>query len=310
MSTVFPFLLQVFLLLPSSHVAAASAPGPGDHKFRLKHDGLRRTYLVHVPPGLDPRKPAAVVIYLHGGGGNEKSAFADKLDQTADKQGFLLAVPAGMGERRLGRVSGKWNGGAWEGGRCCGDADDLGFLSAMIDEIKTHFAVDEKRVYAAGISNGGLMANRLACDLAEKIAAVATVAPGAVPQPCQPSRPISVMDIHGTADTCNPFDGGPPANPICRKSPYSRMTPAQVLAAWRKTNRCSERSAPGYARGGASCVRYTECAEKTEVEFCKVENMGHAWPGGAEFPLLGVHPVSHDITSDRIWEFFKRNPRP
>jgi len=288
----------------------AARAGAASDERRLEHGGLTRVYRVHLPPSYAPGTAAPLVIYLHGGGGNARTAFLDGMDKTADRLGFILAAPAGTGKTRMGRLRGEWNGGAWDGGRCCGEADDVGFIRAMIVDLSKRYSVDPRRIYATGLSNGGLMTNRLACELADTLAAVATVAPGAIPGDCKPARPIPVMDIQGTADTCNPIDGSAPTNPICGRMPYKRMNAGRVVAAWLKLDRCSQESVPGYKNGGASCVVYPHCAGGAEVEFCKVEGMGHAWPGGLEARAIGVYPVSHDITADQIWEFFQRHPKP
>jgi len=147
----------------------------GDFDFSVVHEGLTRKYRVHLPPGYDRTKKMPVVIYLHGGGGSMRAAYRDRIDKASDKFGFILVVPAGTGlipDRLL-----TWNGGEWPKGKggfgtesCCGYAaknniDDVGFISKMIEEVKGNFNVDEGRVYATGISNGGLMSYRLACEL-------------------------------------------------------------------------------------------------------------------------------------------------
>lgn len=283
---------------------------PGDYTLFLQHDGLKRKYLLHVPPQYNGTTSLPVVIYLHGSGGNAETAKKDKLNRSADKFGFILLAPEATGESKLGKVRGTWNGGHWDTGTCCGDADDVGFVAQMLDEIEKKLKIDTKRIFATGLSNGGLMTNRLACDLSDRIAAIATVAPAAIPSECHPRRLIPVMDIHGTADTCNPFDGSKPTNPICRNAPYTRMPPQKVLNYWLKANQCSQATEQIYQKGGASCLSYQGCADNAEVVFCKVEGMGHAWPSGMESKMLGVYPVSYDISTDQIWEFFSRHSLP
>lgn len=292
------------------------AKGATDQNFSIEHDGLTRKYKVHVPKNYSKNANAPVVIYVHGGAGDMRAAYMDGMDKMSDKHGFILAVPEGTGEVKLGHLRGSWNGGKWAAGECCGNADDVGFISKMIDEIKQKFNVDEKRIYATGISNGGLMTNRLGCELADKIAAIATVAPAAVMSKCSPSRSMPVMDIHGTADPANPPDGSEPRGIFKEESgsgfamSYKRMTPYQVVDTWKKINRCSEAGADGYQNGGAKCTIYTECAGGAEVELCMVEGMGHAWPSGSQyFPASMVGPVSYDISFDQIWEFFGRNSK-
>lgn len=283
----------------------------GDYVFTLQHDNITRTYGVHVPASyqaIGPKTP--VFIYLHGGGGNIQAAYNDGLGQAADRLGFILAIPEGtvIGSDPM---ASRWNGGTWGGGlySCCGTADDVGFISRMIDELKLKYNVDEKRIYAAGISNGGLMVNRLACELAGTIAAFATVAPTAVPDNCTPSRPIPVMDIHGTADTCNPFDGSDPA-PFCQQD-YEKMPWYDVIGIWRPMQGCSASYTGTYSYGAADCISYTGCTTGAAVEFCRVTGMGHTWPSGAQYlPAVMIGPVSYDISTDQMWDFFISHSLP
>jgi polyhydroxybutyrate depolymerase len=287
--------------------------GDGDPEFFITHDGQIRKYKVHTP--LDYRgDKVPMVIYIHGGGGDMRAAYMDGIDKFSDKYGFIIAIPEGTGEVKLGHTRAQWNGGKWETGECCGDADDVGFISRMIDEIKSNFNIDEKRVYATGISNGGLMTNRIGCELSEKIAAIATVAPAAIISDCNPSRAVSVMDIHGTADPANPPDGSEPRSIFNEESgsgfakSYKRMTPYQVVEKWKKINGCSDKYGQGYKKGGASCIIYNQCENGSEVELCIVEGMGHTYPSGSQYlPKRVVGPVSYDISFDQIWDFFKRH---
>ena len=228
------------------------------------------------------------------------------MDEASDKHGFIMAVPVAT-DLEKGTMTSRWNGGKWATGECCGDTDDVGFISKMIDEIISNFSVDANRIYATGISNGGLMTNRVAGELSHRIAAFATVAPAAIPIKSTSYKPIPVMTIHGTADPCNPYDGSEPTG-LCRKSPYKRMTHREVDRAWLDINKCSDHAKPAYMKGSASCIVYEECANNVELQSCKVEGMGHTWPGGDQYlsPRL-IGPVSHDITNDQIWEFFKRH---
>lgn len=285
----------------------------GDYRFSFKHDGITRNYIVHLPLAYNKKVPTPVVIYFHGGAGNMKAAYRDGLDKMSDKHGFILAVPEGTGEVNAGSLRGRWNGGKWETGVCCGDADDVGFISKMIDEIKKNFNIDKNKIYVTGISNGGLMTNRLGCELSDKIAAIAPVAAAAVMSGCSPLSPISVMVIHGTEDPANPPDGSSPRgifNEGVFAMPYKKMTPYQVVDAWRRINKCSESKLSGYENGGAKCVVYNECAGGSEIELCIVEGMGHVYPGGSQYlSVEAVGPVSNDISFDQIWEFFKAHPK-
>jgi len=295
-----------FSVSPSS-----SNGGPGDYNFSLQHDGLKRTYTVHVPPSYDPNKKNPIVMYIHGGGGNKESAYLDKLDHASDKHGFILAIPEATGIIKRGKLKGSWNGGRWETGECCGNADDVGFISAMIDQLKNDFNVAENKIYATGISNGGLMTNRLGCELSNKIAAITTVAPAAMMSQCNPGRPVPFMDIHGTGDTCNDYNTGEATFPFCASMDYSRMPSHEIVKNWKEINHCKDSFVQGYHKGAASCIVYNECDGRAEVEFCTVEGMGHAWPSGSQYlPARMVGPVSYDISMDQIWGFFERHPMP
>ena len=299
------FAIIIFLMIMQAREYSWGAPGSKNYHLSLIHDNLTRNYWVHVPPAYDNEVP--VVIYLHGGGGSPRSSYLDGMYPYSDKLGFILVSPAGTGpipDRLL----------VWNAGQCCKYAidrsiDDVGFISQMIDELEGKFNIDKKSIYATGISNGALMAYRLACELPDKIAAVSAVAPKAIPQNCSPSRPISIMQIHGTADTCNPYEGGIGNCPV-QARPYFVPRPAkESVGFWKEMNNCPDRPETMYNKGNASCLEYGPCKAGTNVEFCTVKGMGHTWPSGIQYlPESAVGPVSFDISFDQMWDFFKKNP--
>jgi len=271
----------------------------------LIHDGLIRTYQVHTPTGYSKEVPLPVVMYLHGGSGNATSAVADGIPSFADKHNFILVAPEGTGEIDRGVLRASWNGGKWAGGQCCGVADDVGFIAAMLDKLKVDYNIDSKRVYAMGISNGGLMANRLGCELSDRITAIATVAPTAVMSPCVPKRPVPVLNVHGKRDKCNNYDTGLATFTPCVNVPYTRMTSAQVMSVWRAVNACTTTTTQGYKLNDASCIVNDQCA--APVEMCTVERMGHTWPSGSQYlPAFMIGPVTYNLSTDQIWTFFKK----
>jgi polyhydroxybutyrate depolymerase len=285
---------------------------PGDYNFSLAYDGIVREYSVHIPRGYKNTVPTPIVIYLHGGGGSIKAAYKDGIDKYSDKFGFILLIPSGTGpipDRFL-----TWNGGKWDGGECCGYAvknniDDVGFISRMIGEVKKKFNIDENRVYATGISNGGILSYRLACELSDKIAAVAVVAPPAVPSNCIPARPVSIMHIHGTADPCVSFNGGLSGGCIGSER-FQAQSAKNMVDFWLKNNGCPSDFTVSYEKGKAKCISYGPCKNGTFVEFCTIEGGGHAWPSGSQYlPVDRIGPVSYDISFDQIWEFFQKYPR-
>jgi polyhydroxybutyrate depolymerase len=291
-------------------------PASRAETYFLAHDGLKRTYRVHLPPSYDGRTPTPVVIYLHGGGGSTQAAFRDGVDKYSDKFGFLLVVPAGTGileDKLLAWNAGGWNARSGNVEKCCGYAaennvDDVGFIKKMIDEIKRNFNVDETRIYSTGISNGGIMSYTLACELSDKIAAVASVAPPGTPKECSALRPIPVMHIHGTADPCAPYEGGRAAGCLGSKR-YEMQSASEIMDVWKNINGCLPDSQSSYAKGNASCMTYRGCEDGADVEFCTIQGMGHTYPSGVQYLSADkIGPVSHDISFDQIWEFFKKHP--
>jgi polyhydroxybutyrate depolymerase len=287
--------------------------GKNDPEFTLEHEGIDRKYKIHIPRKYDPEFATALVIYIHGGGGNMTAAYMDGLADMSDKYGFILAVPESTGKNKLGRLWGIWNGGKWEGGECCGSADDIGFIDKMISAVGTDYNIDPGRVYVTGISNGGLMTNRIGCELADKIAAIAPVAATGIETNCTPSLPVPVMIIHGTNDPANPPDGSDPRG-IFKKGlfsmPYKRMTPYETTAKWLNINKCSGRIVSGFSNNGAKCLIYDDCSNDAEVVLCIVEGMGHTFPGGSQYlPENKVGKRTDDMTFDQIWEFFRKHER-
>ena len=284
--------------------------GSDDYHYSLEHDGIIRKYNVHLPPSYDENTPTPVVIYLHGGGGSIRAAYEDGMDKASDEFGFILAIPAGTGpipDRLL-----RWNGGTWDGAGSHGYAvenniDDVGFISKIIDEVIKAFSVDEKRIYATGISNGALMTYRLGCELSDKIAAIAVVAAPAMPSNYAPSRPISVILIHGTADPVTPFYGGKGG---MGNVSFQAQSAQEMVDFWRESNICPIDFTTSYENGRAKCVSYGPCRNSTVVEFCKVEDGGHTWPSGSQYSSVDrIGPVSYDISFEQIWTFFKKHPR-
>ena len=155
------------------HKAGTDPLGPGDHTRTLMMGEQKRTYLVHVPKDYDPKKPTPVVLALHGAAMNgPMMVWFSGLNTTADKSGFIVVYPSGTGTGPFLT----WNAGGFKGKMAEGKADDVAFIGKLLDDLSTVIKVDEKRVNACGMSNGGMMCYRLAAELSNRIAAVAPVA--------------------------------------------------------------------------------------------------------------------------------------
>jgi len=288
-----------------------------EHVVDIEHDGLMRKYLLYVPAAYTHgRQPMPLVINLHGGGGDaESQQNSSQMNLKADQAGFLIAYPQGTGRELLGQVFGTFNAG-----RCCGlakeqEVDDVGFVRTVIDDVAARFTLDKRRVYATGHSNGALLAYRLACELSDRIAAIAPNAAHDAFDNCRPSRPVPVLHFHGTADPAAPFDGGQ-CGGRTNDAGWSCRSVPDYLAEWRLINSCSENSEVVYQRGDAMCESWSQCSADTQVQLCQIEGAGHTWPGGkyhkeTEMWANQVGPLSQDISAnDTMWEFFQNHSLP
>jgi polyhydroxybutyrate depolymerase len=248
--------------------ASPASANPVDPPGMLTVGGLQRTYLVHAPAGA----PAGLVINLHGAGMNgQQQADLTDYNTVADRFGFVVAYPNGIDT-------------TWADGRGASlpdrqGVDDVGFLSALIERLSRDYAVPPGRVFVTGMSAGAFMANRLVCDRADLVTAIAPVAGtlGAA-TPCSPSRPVSVMAVHGTADPVVPYEGGL----MNGRGGTSDIVSAPALAErWREMDRC-----PGPLLGDPASTGEVQemtaagCADGTEVTLVRINGGGHTWPAG------------------------------
>jgi polyhydroxybutyrate depolymerase len=293
---------------PGADAENRQALGPGDHTRKLQSGGTDRDYLLHVPSGYRPESPAPLVLALHGAGMNgSMMERLSGLNRKADEAGFLVAYPSGTGMGPF-RV---WNAGGFEGRLAESRPDDVAFISQLIDDVKARAAVDDKRIYATGMSNGGMMCYRLAVELADRIAAIAPVAGTMAIAEGQPCRPVPVMHIHGRQDKIVPFEvrgnNGPP---------FIKLKGVEdSIQIWLRLNGCQE--APMcdmLSRDGdemrVSRAVYGGGKDGTEVVLVVVEEGGHTWPGRQPpLPLLGKSAMNISAT-DLIWDFFRRYRLP
>ena len=265
--------------------------GARDERVEIRHDGSSRSYLLHLPPSYDGSAPMAVVLGFHGRTLNATSQESiSDMNAAADREGLISVHPEGIGS-------------TWNAGACCGDAmtrrlDDVGFVGAVIDMLERTLCIDPDRVYATGLSNGGMLAHRLACELSDRIAAIAPVAGTMAIRACSPGRPVPVLAFHGTADALVPYRGG-----------FAGIdsVPA-TMAGWVERNGCEGDSVVDFANGDVRCETWAGCDEGASVRLCTVDGGGHQWPGGSELPFLG--PKTDDISAtDAALEFFAAHSR-
>ncbi|MHC1774387.1 MAG: T9SS type A sorting domain-containing protein [Lentimicrobium sp.] len=255
-------------------------------------DGINRTWIVYLPVGYIQGESIPLLLALHGltQNGQGIMQFSD-FNTIADTGNFVVVYPDG--------VANSWNVG-FSGGST---ADDVGFLSALIDTLYHRYAIDLNRVYSTGFSNGGFMSYRLACELGNRIAAIAPVAgtmtTGAYSS-CSPQREMPVLHIHGTSDFVVSYNGG-----------FGNKSVDQVLELWNNYNDCPAapviENLPDLVSEGSTVQRYTwaPCTDSAEVMLLKVINGGHTWPGSVGTTGIGI--TNRDIiASSEIWNFVKR----
>lgn len=288
-------LLLVFL--------AALDAAAAMREFTVRVGGVERSYLLYVPEGKRAAKWPLLVLMHGGGGGARQAARSYGMNDVADRHRFLVAYPNGSGRRADILLT-------WNAGNCCGYAkdrsvDDVKFIRAMVEQIDRDFGIDRSRVYATGMSNGGMMAHRLGCEAADLFAAIAPVA-GALNLACKPTDAVAVMIFHGTADEHVPYDGGTGKKSL---EPRLDQPVSHAVDVWRNANAC-KRALRIQPRGNLSRQTWSECRDGTEVSLVTIRGGGHAWPGGVAPPRAWADvPTTEVSASEEMWKFFEAHPK-
>ena len=294
-------LLVGLVLLTASAVTLAASVSE-----TLKSGGDLRNYWLVRPEGIEKTKPAPLLMVLHGSAGSGEDMMTVTrrgFERLADKEKFVVVYPDAL-ERR-------WNDQG-------GTVDDVGFLLAIVDKLVADGLVDKNRIYVAGISNGGMMAQRLACEQADRIAGIATVA-GGLPEPlqatCKPARALPVLVIHGTEDPIVPWSGGA----VAGFEDFGKVLSARETAKfWAANNRCGDggviAAEPDRDPKDGTRVKmevFASCPAGAAVKLAAVEGGGHTWPGGYQYlPERFIGRTSQDVDANMlIWDFFKGGVR-
>jgi polyhydroxybutyrate depolymerase len=288
-------------LLPGAATASASPI----RSAQIDFGGLVRTFELHVPAGVD--HPLGLVVNLHAAGatGRDQAALTH-YDSVADAHGFVAVHPDGIDF-------------SWADGRGASlpdrhGIDDVGFIAALVGKLVAEYGIDPGRVFVTGLSAGAFMANRLACDRADLFAAIAPVS-GTLGTNvgCSPSRPVSVLATHGTADPVVPYDGGTMTG---RGGTSDVLAAPAMVQRWQQIDRCqntpSQDSLPNNGDGtGPQRLTYSPCAAGTAVEFMRIDGGGHTWPGAPEIlPVEAVGSATHAFdASEASWQFFNAHGR-
>lgn len=275
----------------------------------ILHQTYQRKFMVHFPPNFNTSTQRALVLNLHGGSGNMVNAQGfSMLNPVADQNNFIVAWPQGYGIAPPGF--------SWADGRNTSadqaGIDDIGFINKLVDTLITRYNVDTNRVYICGFSNGGFMVQRLACQLPDRFAAMASLGASmdtVLYQNCNPSKPVPMAFFNGTADPAMPYGGGPMQNPQ-----VIPVVPVDTTVQfWVANNNC-QTADPVFNipdtfttdNSTAELYNFTNCDCNADVKFFKLINGGHTWPGvyvASQASVLGN--TNRDINASvELWNFF------
>jgi len=288
---------------------AAETPPAGTREGSIEHGGLTRTYRVHVPSGYDGKKAVPLVLGFHGGGGNAQGAERNLgFNPLADKHGFIAVYPQGIDSHwNDGRVATRFEKVA--------KVDDVGFIRALIGQLQKEFKIDARRIYSAGLSNGGFISHRLGWELSDLLAAIGPAA-GTLSTRFEkefaPKYPVHVIDIHGTKDGMVPYEGGMVSGQggLC-------FGAQKMVAMWALANGCAtppkSETLPKISKDKTVVRRdtYAAGAKGAEVVFYTVEGLGHVWPhrsAAGEDAKAGSGTQEFDA-AELVWDFFSKHPK-
>lgn len=267
---------------PTATTAAAACTPPPAGTMRLPAIDGRVPVVLHVPP--HARAGAPLVLGLPGAGQTARDfASYTGYSKLADRERFFVAYPTATGARPSWNIS----------GTAAGKPDDLAYLRTVITTVLRASCADPGRVGATGVSNGGGMAARLACEAADLVSAVAPVAGGYGSLPdCHPTRAVPVLEIHGTGDDVVPYNG--------RGKDAFGAVPA-FLAQWRRLDGCPAAARTTHPRHGVTELRWSPCRSGSAVVHERIADAEHGWPG--EDDVTGARGFS---STARTWDFLRR----
>jgi polyhydroxybutyrate depolymerase len=315
----------------------ARAPSPATDSTHAVPGWSNRDYDLHLPPGYDPATPVPIVVVFHGGGSykdvtptltcpNADLSDPACLNNLADREHFAVVYPNGTANPVFPNVR-TWNAGGGSGGwgcvsgyACKQGADDIAYVRALLDAVGSVVNVDPKRVFATGISNGAAMAQRLACELSDRIAAIAPVAGEnqfSTSGTCAPPEPVAVVELHGTADPYWPYDGGD-GNEGLMISTADTVLGSDAAPGWARRNGCNltptTTALPDTADDGTTVEldQYEGCTNGAAVWLYRIVGGGHTWPGGYQYAAESkVGKTTRDIQANEVmWQFFAAHPKP
>jgi polyhydroxybutyrate depolymerase len=292
-------------------VNKATTVEPGKYRSHVHWEGVKRTYLVHVPLSYDGATPTPVMVVLHGGGGSAEFGYrVHGWTDLSERRGCLVVFPEATAEdptrpaavRENPRI---WNDGSRRSAVARRNVDDIGYLGAVLDTVQETFVVDTHRIFATGFSNGASMSFRVGVELAHRVAAIAPVSGHLCLEDPQPARPLSMLYMIGLADPINPLEGGPTVSPWGSR----RIKPPVMdsIATWLRLIHASDEPEVLRDSGGVRQVRFGPGETGCEVQLHTIEGQGHEWPGAQRtLPKIISGPQTDKVNATEvIWDFFE-----
>jgi len=220
----------------------------------------------------------------------------------SESAGYIVIFPNGYSQFKSAKLA------TWNAGKCCGQArdtnsDDVAFIKEIIVRSKSQLTIDENKIFSTGMSNGGMMSYRLACELSDVFKGIAAVAGTDNTINCVPKNPISILHIHAKNDDHVLFNGGLGPKAINKASETEFNSVPNTISKWVKFNGCVETPKRVLEVKGAYCDLYSPCKNNTEVKLCVTEEGAHSWPGG-ERPRGGSASLAISA-NDILWDFLK-----
>lgn len=308
--------LLLFIIGFSLTMISCKSPKNGNYKdniseFKMNWNGYERLYLVHLPSEEKMQNPVPVLFNIHGGGGTAKGNIKltfGRFNELSKRDGFIVVYPEAVDKN-------------WNDGRKSDDVkswreniDDVGFITAIVDELKKSYNVDNDRIFTSGMSNGGFMSSRLACDKADifRGSAILTASLSADYLPlCNPEKPMAIMVMNGTKDKLVPYDGGEVK--VFKKTRGKIISTDALIDFWKKQNDCTTKKSTvkleDTVDDGTTVFveEYSNCNDRGSLILYKINEGGHTWPGGKQY--LGewlIGKTNRDIVAcDVIWNYFK-----
>lgn len=302
---VYPLLFCLLIISCSNSDEPGSERLFRDYKS-MRVDGRTRTFLLNLPPGYyTGTSDFPLVIAMHGTGGDAYQFEHDyAFSRLANDNGFVVAYPEGV------RGNGVLGIRTWNAGYCCdyateNNVDDVGFINELIDNLIAQYNIDPRRVYVAGMSNGGMMAYRLACEIPNRLAAIATVSCSMTTGPdISPTQPVPILHLHAEPDTKIPDEGG------IGIGGYYFPPIDSVFHVWSLANGCTSGPQTVVDNADYSMIEWENCENNVVIRYYLTKDGGHAWPRAIKVRPAADEPSTAIDANELIWDFFQQYALP